>query len=50
MLEDASAVCSNCNKVIVCSVVPMNELELEGDGWGCADADTLENKTVSRFS
>lgn len=33
-LEDASAGCSNCNKVMVCYVVPVNELGFEGDGVG----------------
>lgn len=32
VLEDASAGCSNCNKVMVRHVVPVNELELQGDG------------------
>lgn len=33
-LEDASAGCSNCNKVKVCHAVPVNELGLEGDRVG----------------
>lgn len=48
--EDASAGCSNCNKVKVCHDVPVNEPELEGEEWGCADTGALENRTVSWYS
>lgn len=34
VLEDASAGCSNRDKVMVCHVLPVNELRLEGDGAG----------------